>query len=330
MTIRSHPTSPKRAVLGGAIAVALLGLGAAPVLAQPTTERPASLTFFPEVVSDVFTDTRIQISNTRPFMIGLLCIYLDGQSGQQTNFGVELGADATLTWVVSQGFQTGEISSLVPPVNNGFSGALLCVEQDQGGFPVPANSVIGTATQVQPQSGEIAQYNAVGLLGTDLGNGDDFLELGTEYTGCPTDWLLTHVVEDNGEGFADEAHTRLAILTCSQDFFSMQRPETPEPGLPFARVNFQVTNEFEELFSAQIDVASFAIVHLASIGIFTPETLGTDYALTRITSMGSGILVTATETRLSDGVSAASGINLHPLGTRPEPDAIRLPIFRTF
>jgi len=200
------------------------------------------------------------------------------------------------------GFDPG----LIPLTTDPFAGELRCVEVDSSGAPINGNHLKGEATIVaqanQPAVGlvktEISKYNALGILGlnTDLNsnNSDPVLCLGggvrpgcrngAEYNGCPDEVFLNHFAEgaDNPVvtefGDPSEVFTELTLVPCTQDLERQIRPKVT--------VQFLITNEFEDLFSASITVDCWGNFLLSEVAfsIFDEATLGTRFAQTRMTA----------------------------------------------
>jgi hypothetical protein len=213
---------------------------------------------------------------------------------------------------------------LVPSVFD-FSGHLICLETDAAGEPFSGNHLSGDATVKELASGDVTKYGAVGLLGSETNNGDDVLELGTEYSSCAQSWYLAHATdgaEDPMAGPGSSIATRLTVVPCVQD---LENQATPNVVL-----TLQVVNEFESVFSASVQVACWGDLSLGSISsVFAASTLGTPTARTRIrtTASSSGAFLVAEEVRDSGGVvpaRAAAAANLFVEGTRTG-DQIHIP-----
>jgi hypothetical protein len=184
------------------------------------------------------------------------------------------------------GFDPGR----VPPVAPDFTGELKCVEVDGSGFPVPGNALKGEATIETISNGDIVKYNAVGLKGFDTNNGDGTLCLGgedgedgcpdgAEYEGCPRTWLLDHYAHE-GEtpawGIAND-DVYLTVVPCTENF------ETQAP--TSITLQFAITNEYEQVFSASTTVTCWATWNTKEINdIFDRYNIGSDVLFTRMRS----------------------------------------------
>ncbi len=325
--------------------------GARAAAAQASTQQAGSILFFPKVVVDATHDTVIQISNASNSARHARCVYLDGALTHaalppspanpprcaQTNFDLQLVGRQTALWVVSAGQRStsgdvvGDIPQplrLVPPMAPGFTGALVCVEVDSAGAPVAGNALIGTATVQHPATGDVAQYDALGVEGFDNNDGNDVLCLGdvpsaecpngAEYDGCPGRWVLDFVAEgaeDPLAGAGSSVHTELTVLPCAQDF----RLSDPTSG----SVNFNVYNEFETQFSTSTSLLCWGTRTLTEISdsAFSAADLGTLHARTVMTAGAGdgGVAVVAQEFHTVSGAAASSAATVPHL----DPDTVR-------
>jgi len=128
-----------------------------------------------------------------------------------------------------------------------------------------------------------------------------------------------------------EVTTDLTLVPCSEDFLTL-------PLMPVATVvQFQVFNEFEQLFSTSRTVTCFAEWPIWTIGgsqtmqrsIFSAAVMGTLTGQTRIRGVaiadptfGHTLLGVAEEFRKRGGSAAT---NLHFSGSRPQSDYLYLP-----
>jgi hypothetical protein len=196
------------------------------------------------------------------------------------------------------GFDPGH----VPPKGPFFTGELKCIEVDASGFPVPGNALKGEATLVTVATGEVSKYNAVGLKGFDTNNMDGTLCLGggvtgscpsgAEYEACPQTWYLDHPAIGAPDRVVDEqsfctknadtdvcssVSTTLTVVPCREDFEN-QTPTT-------IGLQFQIINEFEQVFSASTSITCWASYPLDQISsIFTATGLAGDVVQTRMRS----------------------------------------------
>jgi hypothetical protein len=161
------------------MAAALVGMVVGSASAQVTTEKSASILFFPKVISDGTRDTVIQITNTSNSMVHAHCFYVNGAltfpdlpAGPinpplwiETDFDIWLTKQQPTHWVVSEGRlvdptdqacnsnpvnydcnNAGIDPGRVPPVVEYFTGELKCVETSADGSPLSGNHLKGEAT----------------------------------------------------------------------------------------------------------------------------------------------------------------------------------------
>ncbi len=276
----------------------------------------------------------------------------------EVDFDIWLTKQQPTYWLVSEGrlvnpadlpcsaqsdfygcFNAGFDPGRVPPVVEDFTGELKCVEVDASGNALSGNHLKGEATLVTVASGDVAKYNALGIIGLNNNDGDGVLCLGggteadpqglcpsgAEYNACPQTWILNHLAdgaEDPVVGEGSSVETDITVVPCAENF-ETQAPET-------VTIQFALYNEYEQRFSASTSVTCWAELNLSAINeVFTREFVGTDWVQTRMrpsTGTNSGFLVVADETHDIDGeVQAAAAMNLHVEGERPGPDLIVIP-----
>ena len=245
------------------------------------------------------------------------------------------------------GFDPGWNSTVPPAADDPFVGELKCIEVDNTGAPINGNDLKGEATIVNlpPAVGDASKYNAVGLRGlnTNLNsnNGDNFLCLGdggtgpchngAEYSACPNTVILNHFAESSSDPAVDalgngpsQVTTEVTIAPCSEDFEN-QLPAT-------LTIQFQLTNEFEQVLSGSTAVTCWANLRLADIPVFDLRFLGTRFAQTRLWSAprekgGAGFVAVSEEFHQQGTVPVVSraAFNLHGEGDRVGGDVIHLP-----
>jgi hypothetical protein len=323
--------------------------------------------------ADPPVDTIIQISNTSNQMVFAHCFYVNTVplnptlppsannplQWQEVDFQIFLTKQQPTHWVISAGRRVnpsdpectttlrncdnaGFDPDTVPPVADPFIGELKCVEVDSSGSPISGNHLKGEVTIVTEPDGDASKYNAIGVLGNDSNDSDDTLCLGgdvtdvcpsgAEYDACPQTVILNHfasgapdpVIEELGNG-PSTVTTILTLVPCSEDF------ENLIPG--HVVVQFVVTNEFEEMFSASTTVDCFVSVELSRISpVFTLGYLRTQFVQTRMSPASadqSGFIGVAEEVHTQSvaggTASSSAALNLHVEGERPQADIIRLP-----
>jgi hypothetical protein len=203
---------------------------------------------------------------------------------------------------------------------------------------------------------DAAKYNALGVIGLETNDSNGTLCLGgqpdpegacpqgAEYNACPQTWILNHYADGaedifmrslalqqnqaqgipnpdvNLSGF--RVHTSITVVPCAQNF-ETQVPET-------VTIQFLITNEFEQPFSASTSVTCWAELELFDINaVFDRNSVGTNFLQTRLrpsTGTNSGFMVVAEELHSNgDDVEADAAMNLHVEGERPGPDLIVIP-----
>ena len=323
------------------LAASVAGLLAASAGAQTTGEHGASILIFPKVVADGSGDTLLQVANLSESRVDAFCTYVDGRGGwQSAGFSIALVAEQPLHWSAAGGrtMLDGGSANEIPAAPADFRGELLCVEVDGSGAPSGGNRLVGRATVTTFADGDAFAYAAVGLESSGFNDGDDVLciggepsdacFIGAEYSSCPDSWILGHPgsgAPDAQLGDGATQDTRLVIVPCSQNV---------RDGAPGSvQVSLQVTNEFEQSFSATADVTCWADRSLAEISeVFTVATLGSPTAQTRLrpADASGGFVVLAELERRAAGGAPASRAALIPQqeGAAAASDAIILPMGR--
>lgn len=281
---------------------------------------------------------------------------------QEIDFGIFLTKQQPTHWVVGAGRpydpsdrqcsrtfsdcnNAGFDPDRVPPMPDPFVGELKCIEVDSAGAPINGNHLKGEATLITP-AGDVSKYNAIGVLGlntdTNSNNSDTTLCLGggvtaecpggAEYNACPQTVILNHFAEgatdpviDNLGNGPSAVETELTLVPCREDFENQIAQSVV--------VQFKLTNEFEELFSASTTVTCWGNFRLLDAArVFDVGFLGSRFVQTRMTPGGeeqSGFVGVAEEfhfqpARQPNLVSRAA-LNLHGEGERARTNIIRIP-----
>lgn len=335
-----------------------LALSPWPADAQVSTEQSTSVIVFPKVIADGSRDTLLQVSNASNGQVRATCFYVNAQRlfpgqppgplnpplWQATKFDITLTAQQPTSWVVSIGrpdspldppcqffplpnydcYGAGEDPGDVPPVPPDFVGEVVCIEVDALLNPISGNHLTGEATIKDLSSGDVAKYSAIGLVGFETNDGDAALVLGQEYAACPDAWLLDHTTDGSeipSVGAGSSLHTDVTIVPCSQDFDNLIPAQVA--------VQFFMTNEFEQNFSASTTVDCWGDFTLSDVNVLFGS-LGTLTAHTQIrpAALQGGILVVAEEFRSTGGVEpvvASAAANVYAEGAHAISDVIRLP-----
>ena len=315
-------------------------LGTQRLAAQPTTDRGASIVFWPKVVADSGRDTVLQLANLSDNLVSVYCSYVDGSAGswEALDFAVDLGA-RPIRWSAAQGrtAMVGEEPINIPAVPASFRGELLCVQVDATGAPFTGNELVGQSIVTDLVTGDVVSYAAIGLRGSGLNDGDDTLCIGgqpsdvclvgAEYSGCPAEWILNFPTDgaiDAQLGAGSRLSTRMTIVPCTQDL-NEGTPETID-------IHVVVTNELGSRFTGEVSVTCWADLAFADIAgqVFTRAVLGTDYAEARLqpAAGSAGFMVVAETIRTTAGapaVSSRAGVDVHHRFITAASDLIVLP-----
>jgi len=232
----------------------------------------------------------------------------------------------------------------IPPVSDGFTGELKCIQVMADGTPIGANSLKGEATLETlsgDSAGDVSKYNAIGVQGTEAAAAtcgdptqDCVLQLnnprGTtdgEYNACPQTLILNHFadgVRDPVIGAGSRVTTELTLVPCSENF------ETQTPS--HVVVQFLVYNEFESRFSTSTTVDCWLTTRLTDIdsptnpdlSVFSASVLGSTVAQTRMnpadptdgTFNGAVVGVAEVLRETTEPCSAVSATTIHTEGDR--------------
>lgn len=350
----------RRGFMGALLAIAL-GTGAAQ--AQVSSEASASILVFPKIVYDGSRDTLVQIVNVANSQVHAHCWYVNAAltfpelPAGPTNppiwamvdFPITLTHDQPTSFVASRGriadpsdlpcdgfpgpdrepdldcYGAGFDPGRVPPLPQGFTGELRCIETDAAGFPINGNHLTGEAALIDAASGDAARYSALGIRGAADNDGDGELRLGEEYDGCPQSLVFGHETDGSADpqlGGASTVENVLTLTACSIDYLS----QVPEP----VTVNFRVTNDLAQSFSASRPITGWTTTSLLDIdSLFSAEVLGAPVAQTvirAVQSSPSGLLgIVEAFHRAGDGRQSAAATNVHLAGTRSAVDVMLLP-----
>lgn len=209
---------------------------------SPAQKLPAALLMFPLIQSQTVTtpqgpvqqETRIELVNLSSRPIQLNCFYVRGNDCFETGFFVSLTPNQPISWLASTGFRSVQTFSSVPPFLG--EGEMKCGVVPQTELLRDHNVVQGRAI-VYDDQGQAASYSAVAFRRLVDGPFEGFYNLdGQTYENCP-DRLHFDVLSTQ-----PGSNSELILLTCSEDLLN-QIPAT-------VTAQFQVVNEFEQVFSA--------------------------------------------------------------------------------
>lgn len=323
-----------RAIHGGrAIGLATV-IGACMWLAEPAhalsdTERAGSILIFTKVVNDGQRDTLIQITNTGNMVNRARCFYLNGESCATTDFEITLTKQQPTHWWAGEGRQVNLLDPFgsdgagldpgrIPAVSEGFVGALVCVEVNADGTPVPMNKIKGEATLAdlsESGSNNTSEYNAIAFPGT-VRNMDANLELDgdtsdtPEYAACSDEYRVNFYSNpDQPDPFLgpnSSVITNLTVLPCNLD---LTRRSPRDVSLFFGG-----WDEFETFFSTTFGFnGCWANVNLNELGFGSASPFAT--VDVRATNGGPVLLVQESfHTDLTTGATGSAANNVHQTG----------------
>lgn len=333
-----------RAIQGGrAIGLAAV-LGACLWLAMPAhalsdTERAGSILIFTKVVNADGRDTLIQITNTGNMVNRARCYYLNGETCAVTDFEITLTKQQPTHWWASTGRRVdlmdpfgsdgaGLDPGRVPPVATGFAGALICVEVNVDGKPVPMNKLKGEATLVDEiEAGPTANtsgYNAIAFGGV-VRDMDSNLELDgstsntPEYAACTDRYRVNFYSLPNQRdpvlGSNSSVFTNLTVLPCNLDLARRTRRNVS--------LVFQGWDEFETQFSTGVSFnGCWADVNLNALGFGGSSPFGT--VDVTATVGGPVLLLQESFVTAQSGATGSAANNVHQTGS-DQAAVIRIP-----
>lgn len=213
---------------------------------SPAQKLAAALLMFPLVQSQtvnttqgpVQQETRIELVNLSSRPIQLNCFYVRGSDCFETGFFVSLTPNQPISWLASTGFRSTQTFSSVPPFLG--EGEMKCGVVPQTELLRDHNVVQGRAL-VYDDQGQAVSYSAVAFRRLVDGPFEGFYSLdGQTYENCP-DRLHFDVLSTQ-----PGSNSEIILTTCSEDLLN-QIPAT-------VTAQFQVVNEFEQVFSASQSV----------------------------------------------------------------------------
>jgi hypothetical protein len=241
----------------------------------PAQGVPSALLVFPLVESLGSSDTRIEIVNLTGNAQTLQCFYVNGDSCVEVGFFVALTPYQPMEWLASVGANDTFSGTAVPPFfGDGEMKCAVVADRPEIEFH---NTIQGRATIFQ-ESGNTVSYGAVGFRRLSDGDYTGTVSLnGSTYAQCP-DRLHFDVLTDRPSSTSE-----IVLVPCSEDLL-FQIPTT-------ITVQFLITNEFEQSFSASISVTCFERRALSAItDTLNRANLGTDTAHLSVRGSGGPLL----------------------------------------
>jgi hypothetical protein len=282
-------------IAAGAVGLALCWACAA-LADSPPQRLPSAVLIWPLIVVDgagQTTDTRVEVVNLSRRRVDLGCIYVPAPSCGGFDFHVQLTPNQPLSWLASQGVFNN--AAAVPPFSS--TGELKCiVEPDEES--VDAHNTIQGRAAVFGADGQTIGYSAVGFLRLTDGPLTNVIDLdGVTYTQCPAEQHFAFLASDPS---SPASESEIVIAPCSEDLENLVAPPTV--------IQFQVFNEFEEVFSASTSVTCSARRRLDQISIvFKRSVLGTDTGHLIVKGATSPVLTMLVDRFLTPTVPATAG-----------------------
>lgn len=236
------------------------GLLAAPqVQAQPAQSLPSALLVFPYIDSDGGRETRIELVNLTGEYVDLQCFYVHGDSCLEIGFFLSLTPHQPLSWTAQRGlFDPGSGAAAPPFFGRGeLKCAVVAARED-----VAAHNAIQGRAIVYADDGQTVSYGAVGFRRLASGPYTGIVNLnGSTYAQCPQRLHFQVQTDEN-------LPNRLILVPCDQDLILQVPTELT--------VQFLITNEFEQTFSASAGMECSRVFSFPEIAsFFTRATIGT-------------------------------------------------------
>jgi hypothetical protein len=264
--------------------------------ASPAQKLPAALLMFPlvqaQTVNGVTQETRIELLNLTNRPVTLNCFYVRGGDCFEIGFFVSLTPNQPISWLASSGYRSFATFSSVPPFNG--EGELKCGVVPSSQEVRDHNSVQGRA-MVYDDAGQAVSYSAVAFRRLVDGFFEGFYDLdGQTYENCP-DRLHFDVLS-----VQPGSTSEIVLMTCNQDLVN-QIPAT-------TTAQFQVINEFEQVFSASMSVTCWTKRRLNQVSsTLNYSTLGTTTAHLVVRGVQSSLIGFAIDRFDAFGVPVSTG-----------------------
>jgi len=315
-------------------------------VADVTTEQGGSIVVWPKVIWDGQRDTLLQLSNLYNAMVHVHCVYINGApvnpalpvsdrnppQWTETDFDLWLSKQQPTHWTASGGRRVSALDDfgtdgagldpgVVPPLPQGFTGELKCVQVSESGEPMTGNKLKGEAT-LRTTSGDVSRYNAIAIPGNANLSG---IQIGTtldlnltdanpdgEYDACPNVLSFSFFNDGDTDPVANvPIDTFLTLVPCDEDIENGNFTEV--------RANFLIIDEFEQQQSASIIVDCWTNRGLRNINpVFGQLPTLTGHARLTPADGYGGLLGVAEELRSS----AWAAFNLHIEGNRFDAEGV--------
>ena len=250
------------------IGAAVWGMAVTPAWAGPPAQRvPSALLMFPYLNAGGGQNTRIELLNLSGMPQWVNCFFVTGGGPvcNEIGFFVWLTPYQPLSWLASNGLSDPLTGSAVPPFYG--TGAMVCAVVPPRPELMYHNTMQGRAT-VYDSGGASVSYTAVGFQRLSEGDFTGVVSLnGVDYEQCP-DRLHFQTFADQPTA-VPPVLSDLILLPCTMDLL-LQIPTS-------TGVQFLITNEFEQTFSASMIISCYDRRQLSAINnALTRAVAGTD------------------------------------------------------
>ncbi|MBI4514532.1 MAG: hypothetical protein HY699_01790 [Deltaproteobacteria bacterium] len=210
-------------------------------------------------------DTRIEVLNLANQYVDLQCFYVSGGDiCNEIGFFISLSPYQPSSWLASTGFSDTATYSRVPPFFG--EGEMKCAVLPQRP-EVEFHNVLQARAIIFGSDGQTVGYSATAFRRLSDGDFTSVFSLdGADYEQCPDKLHFTLLGATAGV-----SESEMVLVPCTQDLLN-QIPTQPN-------VQYTITNEFEQSFSAAITFKCFDRRTLLQISnTLGRATLGTDTA----------------------------------------------------
>lgn len=264
--------------------------------ASPAQKLAAALLMFPlvqaQTANGTTKETRIELVNLSNRQVTLNCFYVRGGDCFEIGFYVSLTPNQPITWLASSGYRSVQTFSSVPPFLG--EGELKCGVVPNSQNLADHNTVQGRAL-VYDSNGQALSYSAVAFRRLTPGFFEGHYKLdGQTYENCPDRLHFDVLSVQNG------SQSELILMTCNQDLLN-QVPAT-------VTAQFQIVNEFEQVFSASMAVTCWTKRTLNQVSsTLNYSTLGTTTAHLVVRGVQSSLVGLAIDRFHAFGTPVSTG-----------------------
>ncbi len=301
----------------GLLAVALLLAVTGVARATPPAQRlPSAIIMYPNVRAEAGFDTRVEMVNLTSRDQQVKCHYLRPPTCNGTDFFVRLTPNQPISWLASRGTlgSGGHVGVAVPPFFG--QGSLKCfVIPDENSDGSDQNAIQGRAT-VFGSGGYTESFGAIGIERITPGDFSTTFELdGSTYAQCPDNYHFTFIASEEGD---PDTESELILSTCDEDLENLISATTV--------VQFQIINEFEDVFSASTTVRCYDRQVLRQINpVFSRDVLGTPTGQVIVRGIQGPVIAVLVDKFVTPDGGAASVAGNEPALSRGRSARIRIP-----